>query len=131
MNVIGIDIGSLTTKVALISDGKLINYLIDRSTYRFSEVGHELFNKLLVKNDLSRNQIDRIISTGYGRHSIDLAEEKVTEITAHARGVQYYFPDVRSIIPSIIGIIEIVVIDEIVVTIREINTIITVLYRVK
>jgi predicted CoA-substrate-specific enzyme activase len=98
MNVIGIDIGSLTTKVALISDGKLIDYLIDRSTYRFSEVGHELFNKLLKKNNLSRNQISRIISTGYGRHSIDLAEEKVTEISAHARGVQYYFPDVRSII---------------------------------
>ena len=98
MNVIGIDIGSLTTKVALISDGKLIDYLIDRSTYRFNEVGHDLFNKLLLKNNLQRNQISRIISTGYGRHSIDLAEEKVTEITAHAKGVQYYFPDVRSII---------------------------------
>ena len=62
MNVIGIDIGSLTTKVALISDGKLIDYLMDRSTYRFSEVGHELFNKLLVKKKVSRNQSNRIFS---------------------------------------------------------------------
>lgn len=98
MNIIGIDIGSLSTKVALLSDGKLIDYLIDRSTYRFKEVGHELYEKILEKNGLNKNQIAKVISTGYGRHSIDIAEEKITEITAHARGVQYFFPDVRSII---------------------------------
>ncbi len=31
-------------------------------------------------------------------HTIDLADEVITEITAHARGVQYFFPDVHSII---------------------------------
>jgi len=98
MRVIGIDIGSLSTKVAYVEDGKLIDYLIDRSTYRFKEVGHSLFEQILKKYNLNRNQIDKIISTGYGRHSIDIAQEIVTEITAHARGVQYYFPDVRSII---------------------------------
>ncbi|MHA1727105.1 MAG: acyl-CoA dehydratase activase [Promethearchaeota archaeon] len=98
MNIVGIDIGSLTTKVALVTNGKFVDYLTDRSTYRFKEVGNALFKKLLDKNNLHRNQIDRIISTGYGRHSIEIAEEKVTEITAHGRGVQYFFPDVRSII---------------------------------
>jgi predicted CoA-substrate-specific enzyme activase len=29
---------------------------------------------------------------------LDIADEKVTEITAHARGVQYYFPDASSVI---------------------------------
>ena len=38
------------------------------------------------------------MGTGYGRHTIDLADEVITEITAHARGVQYFFPDVHSII---------------------------------
>ncbi|MHA1341393.1 MAG: acyl-CoA dehydratase activase [Promethearchaeota archaeon] len=98
MKIIGIDIGSLSTKVALVEDGKLIDYLVDRSTYRFKEVGKELFNKLLEKYNLKREQIAKIISTGYGRHTIDIAEENITEISAHARGVQYFFPDVRSII---------------------------------
>ncbi|MHA1820202.1 MAG: acyl-CoA dehydratase activase [Promethearchaeota archaeon] len=98
MIIVGIDIGSLSTKVALVIDGELKDYIIDRSTYRFKEVGHELFDKVLQRNDLRIEDIDRIISTGYGRHTIDLAQDQVTEITAHARGVQYFFPKVRSII---------------------------------
>lgn len=99
MNIIGIDIGSLSTKVALIRDGKLIDSITNRSTYKFKEVGHRLFKEILEKNNLTRDQIDKVISTGYGRHSLpDLAEDQVTEITAHARGVQYFIPKVRSII---------------------------------
>lgn len=98
MNIIGIDIGSLSTKVAFIQDGKLIECIVDRSTYRFKEVGNQLFSKILEKYHLSKNDIQKIISTGYGRHTIDIADESVTEITAHARGVQYFFPEVRSII---------------------------------
>lgn len=98
MRIVGIDIGSLSTKVALIEDGKFIDSLVDRSTYKFKEVGTKLFGDLLGRNNLTNQDIDKIISTGYGRHTIDIAQEQVTEITAHARGVQYFFPDVKSII---------------------------------
>jgi predicted CoA-substrate-specific enzyme activase len=98
MRIVGIDIGSLSTKVALIEDGKFIDSLVDRSTYRFKEVGNKLFGDLLSRNNIIDKDIDKIISTGYGRHTIDIAQEQVTEITAHARGVQYFFPDVKSII---------------------------------
>lgn len=98
MYVVGIDIGSLSTKVALIQDGKMIDYLIDRSTYRFKEVGLELFNKILTKNSIKKEDLSMIMSTGYGRHSIDIAKDQKSEITAHARGVQYYYPKVNSII---------------------------------
>jgi predicted CoA-substrate-specific enzyme activase len=98
MNIIGIDIGSLSTKVALVQDGKFIDAMVDRSTYKFKEVGTGLFNTLLQRHNLTIDNIETIISTGYGRHSLDIAKEKVTEITAHARGVQYFFPEVRSII---------------------------------
>lgn len=98
MNFIGIDIGSLTTKVVLVQEGKFIDSMIDRSSFNFKEIGPQLFDKLLKKNNLTKNDISKIVGTGYGRHSIDLANEVITEISAHARGVQYYFPDVRSII---------------------------------
>ena len=98
MRIVGIDIGSLSTKVALIEDGKFIDSMVDRSTSKFKEVGNKLFGELLSRNNITDKDIDKIISTGYGRHTIDIAQDQVTEITAHARGVQYFFPDVKSII---------------------------------
>ena len=98
MYFIGIDIGSLSTKVALVQDGTFIDSVIDRSSYNFKEVGYALFNRLLDQNNLTKEDISHVMGTGYGRHTIDLADEVITEITAHARGVQYFFPDVHSII---------------------------------
>ncbi len=94
---IGIDIGSLATKIALISEGKLIDHRTERSTYDFKRIGHNLFDDLLKKNNLNRAEVF-LMSTGYGRNTIDIADDRVTEITAHAKGTQYFFPDVHSVI---------------------------------
>jgi predicted CoA-substrate-specific enzyme activase len=98
MYTAGIDIGSLVTKIVLAKDGKIGDFIIDRSSYQFNQTGNQLFSQLLSKNNLKKGDIKWIISTGYGRHSLDIANEKVTEISAHARGVQYYFPNVSSVI---------------------------------
>jgi predicted CoA-substrate-specific enzyme activase len=94
---IGIDIGSLATKIALISEGKLIDHRTERSTYNFKKVGHDLFDEIVTKYGLSRSDV-YVMSTGYGRNTIDIADDRVTEITAHAKGIQYFFPDARSVI---------------------------------
>ncbi len=96
-NFIGIDIGSLATKIALISDGKLIDHRTERSTYDFKRIGHNLFDDLLKKNNLNKDEVF-LMSTGYGRNTIDIANDRVTEITAHAKGVQFFFPDAYSVI---------------------------------
>ncbi len=99
MYFIGIDIGSLTTKVVLLQNGKLMDSLIERSTYNFQESGKKIFLQILDKNALQPDQIQKIMVTGYGRHSnLNINEEKITEISAHAKGVQYFFPKVRTII---------------------------------
>jgi len=38
------------------------------------------------------------MSTGYGRNTIDIADDRITEISAHARGAQYFFPEATSVI---------------------------------
>ena len=94
----GIDIGSLASKVVLLSsEGKLVDYRVERSTYDFKRIGRNLFNDLMSKNDLTREDV-YIMSTGYGRNTIDIADDRITEITAHARGVQYFFPEAQSVI---------------------------------
>jgi len=94
---IGLDIGSLATKIVLFSDGKLLDYKAERSTYDFKKVGKKLFEEILQKNNINKSEV-YIMSTGYGRNTIDIANDRITEITAHARGAQYFFPDVRSVI---------------------------------
>lgn len=94
----GIDIGSLASKVVLLSnEGKLVDYRVERSTYDFKRIGRNLFNDLMSKNNLVREDV-YIMSTGYGRNTIDIADDRITEITAHARGVQYFFPEAQSVI---------------------------------
>jgi len=95
---IGIDIGSLSSKVALLSnEGKVIDYRVKRSTYDFKRIGHNLFNDIMESNSLSRDNVF-CMSTGYGRNSVEFADDRITEITAHARGVQYFFPEAQSVI---------------------------------
>ena len=94
---IGIDIGSLATKIVLINDGKLIDHKTERSTYDFKRVGHNLFDELLNTHQLKPSDVF-VMSTGYGRNTIDIANDRVTEITAHARGAQYFYPEVHSVV---------------------------------
>ena len=96
-NFIGIDIGSLATKIVLINEGKLLDHKTERSTYDFKRVGHNLFDEILKQHQLQRDDVF-VMSTGYGRNTIDIADDRVTEITAHARGAQYFFPDATSVI---------------------------------
>ena len=97
MRTIGVDIGSLATKIVLLDDNKLVDYRVDRSTYDFKRIGHNLFEDILEKNNLKSSDV-YVMSTGYGRNSIDIADDRITEITAHARGTQYFFPEVHSVI---------------------------------
>jgi predicted CoA-substrate-specific enzyme activase len=97
VKTIGIDIGSLATKIVLMDDSKLIDFRVERSTYDFKKIGHLLFDDLLGKNNLKRSDVF-VMSTGYGRNSIDIADDRITEITAHAKGVQYFYPDAHSVI---------------------------------
>ena len=94
---IGIDSGSLATKIALLDNENLIDFRTERSTYDFKRIGLNMFTDVLEKNNLNRDEVF-VMSTGYGRNTIDFADDRITEITAHARGVQFFFPEAHSVI---------------------------------
>ena len=99
MYTVGIDIGSLTTKIVLMIAGKIKAMVTERSLHNFTAIGTQLFHQILNQNSLAPADITNIYSTGYGRHSIpDLTSNIISEISAHARGVQYFLPNVHSII---------------------------------
>jgi predicted CoA-substrate-specific enzyme activase len=48
--------------------------------------------------DISRNDISRCISTGYGRKNVSFSDDTKTEIGCHAKGCYHYFPMAITII---------------------------------
>ena len=98
MITVGIDVGSITTKAAVVEDGKLIADRIMRTGFNAKNAGKTVFDNILAELNLVASGIDSIISTGYGRNSIDFAGRAVTEITCHAAGAHYLSPETRSVI---------------------------------
>ena len=98
MITVGIDVGSITTKAAVVEDGKLISDRIIKTGFNAKDAGKTVFDDILADLGVPVSAIDGIISTGYGRNSIDFAHKAVTEITCHAVGAHHLANDVRSII---------------------------------
>lgn len=98
MITVGIDVGSITTKAAVVEDGKLIADRIMKTGFNAKDAGKTVFDDILSELNLAASEINRIISTGYGRNSIDFAGKAVTEITCHAAGAHYLSPETRSVI---------------------------------
>ena len=98
MITVGIDVGSITTKAAVVEDGKLISDKIVTTGYNAKAAGRKIFEEITADLDIDGSSIKRIISTGYGRKSLKFADKAVTEITCHAVGAHYLNPRVRSVI---------------------------------
>ncbi|MBW1972897.1 MAG: 2-hydroxyglutaryl-CoA dehydratase [Spirochaetes bacterium] len=99
MAVAGIDIGSLTTETVILSDEKkILGYsiiLTGGDSRGATKLSMETATRFA---NLNREDIEYVISTGTGREIPDFANENVTEITCTAKGVNFLFPDVRTII---------------------------------
>jgi predicted CoA-substrate-specific enzyme activase len=52
----------------------------------------------LEKAHLSLDDMDYVVSTGYGRLVVPFARRNVTEISCHAKGAHWFFPEVRTIL---------------------------------
>lgn len=95
----GIDIGSLTTKVVLIDEEReLVSSHVVYTGYDGLRAAKEALGEAQKKASISKDQIYRCISTGYGRHLVTFANKAVTEITCHAQGALYFFPNARSVL---------------------------------
>ncbi len=98
MITMGIDVGSITAKAALIKDGKLLSTKVIITGYNAKNAGETVFEKILTEAGLNPSQIRGIVATGYGRNSVTFAGKSITEITCHAAGANFLNPAVRSVI---------------------------------
>ena len=98
MITVGIDVGSITTKAAVVEDGNLLSDMVMLTGYNAQDAGTKIYEKILADLGIKVSAVDKIIATGYGRKSVAIADKAVTEITCHAVGAHYLNPAVRSII---------------------------------
>jgi predicted CoA-substrate-specific enzyme activase len=94
----GIDIGSITSKAAILRNGELLGTKVIFTGHNAETAGRRVLDELLAMLGLVSPDIVRIVATGYGRRSLSIAHKTVTEIMCHAAGTHFLDPSVRSLI---------------------------------
>jgi predicted CoA-substrate-specific enzyme activase len=90
-SVVGIDLGSRTTKLVKLSNNRIVHTAV-------FDTGHNPLKK--IEAELSQLTADKIVATGYGRSSLRAhgADQIVTEIKACSRGAHFLYPHCRTVI---------------------------------
>ena len=97
--VAGIDSGSTSTDVVILDqNGKIKSTMIIPTGGGAMMSAEKSLNLAVEKAGIKKEEIVRIVTTGYGRAYIDSGDDSITEITCHAKGAHYLNPNVRTII---------------------------------
>lgn len=97
MYVLGIDVGSASSKAVVFKDGAFyVGTVVQAGTGTSGP--DRVLKDILASTGLTMNDIKRTIATGYGRFSLDFADKQISEISCHAKGVHYVFPKARTIL---------------------------------
>lgn len=95
----GIDSGSTSTDVVIMDQsGKIITSVILPTGAGAENSAARGLTQALAQAGLERSNLAGVTATGYGRGSINVGDSQVTEISCHARGAHYLFPEVRTVI---------------------------------
>ncbi|MEM1579145.1 MAG: acyl-CoA dehydratase activase [Archaeoglobaceae archaeon] len=94
----GIDIGSLTAKCVLLKNSSIMAYKISKVSPDVEKTAIKIFEETLIFAGISKDEVSTIFSTGYGRARVGFANKAVTEISCHAMGAYFLFPNVRTVI---------------------------------
>ena len=99
MYVLGIDSGSTSTNAVIMDrDRKIKAFSVVRTGAKSGVSAQKALDEVLQRAGLTREDISWIVSTGYGRVSIEFADENVTEISCHGKGAHYFNPKIRTIL---------------------------------
>jgi len=94
----GIDIGARTSKGVIIEDGKVKAYHSLLSGINYKDTAQRLREELLAKGGLFLENIAHSAATGVGAQNVPFSEQKVDDLRCCARGINYFFPEVKTVI---------------------------------
>ena len=95
----GIDSGSTSTDVVILDkDRKIISSVIMPTGAGAANGAERALEEALKHADITREDLDAVVTTGYGRTAISDGDKSITEITCHARGAHFLDPKVRTVV---------------------------------
>lgn len=98
MFTLGVDVGSTASKCVILEDGKRIVSKslvpVGTGTSGPARAIAEVFEAC----GMEREDMTFSIATGYGRHSIDWTNCSMSELSCHAHGAYFVFPQVKTVI---------------------------------
>ncbi|MDH5466911.1 MAG: acyl-CoA dehydratase activase [Candidatus Aminicenantes bacterium] len=95
----GIDVGASTTKAVIIDKNReILGHSVKDSGADFKAAAEKAFAE--AKKQAKKKAEDEyfVVSTGYGRRNVSFAGDTKTEISCHAKGSFYYFPESHTLI---------------------------------
>ena len=94
----GIDIGSVTTKAVIVNQKGEIEIFVKLPTLSDrNQSGEDVLTLALNRINRSSEDIQFVVSTGYGRRSFISSDKALPEIICHAKGTISLFPDAKTI----------------------------------
>ena len=95
----GIASGSTSTDVVILDKDRNITASVIMPTGAGAANGAErALEEALKQAGLEREDLDAVVTTGYGRTAISDGDKSITEITCHARGAHFLDPSVRTVV---------------------------------
>lgn len=98
MYTMGVDVGSASSKVVILEDGRrtVVEKVVQLGTG--SSGPQRVLEEALTESGLKMEDMAKVVATGYGRFSFDKADRQVSEISCHAKGIFHLVPTARTII---------------------------------
>ena len=95
---LGIDIGSSACKAVVLGDGKEIVAQAAVQAGTGTSGPERVLEKIYTVSGLHQQDFIRTVVTGYGRYSLEIAHKAISEISCHAKGIHFLFPEARTIL---------------------------------
>jgi len=98
MPVLGIDIGAATAKAVVLKNSEILSSIVIPTGFDVLKTADEVTTLAFKKIGCNMNDIVYCVSTGYARNIVPFANKAITEITCQAKGINFLFPEARTII---------------------------------
>jgi predicted CoA-substrate-specific enzyme activase len=93
----GCDLGMISAKVAIIQNSDILASEILPYESHPKQAAEEVMDKALAKVGLSREQINRCISTGFGKDAVSYANGTVPPLVCVHRAIRKLNPNIRTV----------------------------------
>lgn len=94
----GIDVGSTASKCIILKDGKEIVGKALIPVGAGTSGPERVVKEIVETTGIKIEDLDYILATGYGRNSIDWANQQMSELSCHSKGAHFLFPEVHTVI---------------------------------